>query len=86
METAKTRAPAALRITRTLPAPREDIFRAWTDPQTLVKWFLPTDQYVTRVPARDLREGGGYRVEMHLNGEVSRDSPCLPRGACRRLP
>jgi uncharacterized protein YndB with AHSA1/START domain len=38
METAKTRAPAALRITRTIPAPREDVFRAWTHPQALVKW------------------------------------------------
>jgi uncharacterized protein YndB with AHSA1/START domain len=39
METAKTRAPAALRITRTLPALRADVFHAWTDPQPLVKWL-----------------------------------------------
>jgi uncharacterized protein YndB with AHSA1/START domain len=38
METAKTRAPAAHRITRSIPAPREDVFRAWTHPQALVKW------------------------------------------------
>ena len=72
METAKSPAPApdALRITRTLPAPRDKVFRAWTDPQAIVKWFSPTDRYVTRVPAFDLREGGIYRIEMELEGKV----------------
>jgi Uncharacterized conserved protein len=41
METAKSPAPAALRITRTFPAPPEEVFRAWTDPQALVRWFGP---------------------------------------------
>jgi uncharacterized protein YndB with AHSA1/START domain len=70
METARSPAPAAIRIVRTLPAPREDVFRAWTNPQALVKWFAPTQQYVTRVPALDLREGGLYRVEMSLDGKA----------------
>ena len=74
MDTAKSAAPpstrTALQITRTFPAPREDVFRAWTDPQAIVKWFAPTDQYVTRVPAFDLREGGAYRIEMRLDDKV----------------
>ena len=31
--------PAA-RVQRTLPFPRERVFRAWLDPATMVRWFV----------------------------------------------
>ncbi len=64
-----------LRLTRTYAASRERIFRAWTDPQELVQWFRPTDEYQSRVLALDARPGGTYMIEMvHRGGNVSRVS------------
>lgn len=57
-----------LKLRRTFQAPRERVFRAWTDPKELALWFAPTADYTTRVPELDLRVGGKYRVEMHHKG------------------
>ena len=56
--------PAPLRIARTYAAPRETVFRAWTDPRALTRWFAPADDFRTEVPELDLRVGGRYRVHM----------------------
>jgi len=66
MAVPETQTPITLKVTRTLPASREKVFRAWTDPQTLMKWFAPSDQFITRLPEFDLRVGGRYRIEMKL--------------------
>jgi len=60
--TAETR--TELRITRTLAVPREKVFRAWTDPEALKRWFFPKDGFETNVPSFDLAVGGRYRIEM----------------------
>ena len=52
-----------LQLKRTFAAPRERVFRAWTDPAGLQQWFAPTDEY-TAVVEVDLRVGGTYRIEM----------------------
>jgi uncharacterized protein YndB with AHSA1/START domain len=44
------------------------VFRAWTDPVALARWFHVSDEYSTLVPELDLRVGGKYRVEMHHKG------------------
>ena len=50
-----------LRITRTIQAPREKVFRAWTSPEELKRWFGP--EGVTCPEAEvDLRPGGRYRI------------------------
>jgi uncharacterized protein YndB with AHSA1/START domain len=64
MATPETQAPPALRITRTLPAPRERVFRAWTDPQALKRWFAPGAAYMTEVPELDAHVGGRFRIAM----------------------
>ena len=51
------------RLTRTFPAPREKVFRAWTDPAELVKWWGP-EGYATPHAEVDLRVGGKYRLAM----------------------
>ena len=66
MATATDKAPTQLRVTRTFAAPREKVFRAWTDPQALKTWFAPSDKFATRIPELDLRVGGRYRIEMQL--------------------
>jgi uncharacterized protein YndB with AHSA1/START domain len=52
-----------LRLTRTFAAPREKVFRAWTDPEELKKWWGPPG-YATPSAEVDLRAGGKYRLGM----------------------
>ena len=47
-------------ITRTFDAPREQVFRAWADPEHLKRWFAPTGCTIS-YPELDLREGGVFR-------------------------
>ena len=58
----------ALQMKRTFQAPRERVFRAWTDPKELAQWFHASPDYSTLVPEMDLRVGGKYRMEMHHKG------------------
>ncbi len=60
-----------LQITRTFNAPREKVFRAWTDPQALKQWFAPFDDYSVSLAEADLRVGGKYRIQMKApNGDM----------------
>ena len=52
-----------LHLRRTFPAPRDKVFRAWTDPEALKKWFGP-EGYETPFAEVDLRVGGRYRFGM----------------------
>ncbi len=47
-------------LTRLLSAPRELVFRAWTDPAHLVRWWGPHEFTVTSCVA-DVRVGGTWR-------------------------
>jgi uncharacterized protein YndB with AHSA1/START domain len=52
--------PAAV-VQRTLPFPRERVYRAWLDPETMVRWFV--DPRFTDGRAEvDERVGGHYRI------------------------
>jgi uncharacterized protein YndB with AHSA1/START domain len=44
-------------ITRTFRAPRELVFRVWTDPEHLKRWFGPAGMTMTQCQA-DIRPGG----------------------------
>ena len=50
-------------ITRIFDAPRELVFKAWTDPAHLAKWFGPRDFTATIIEA-DIRTGGTYHFHM----------------------
>ena len=52
-----------LRITRTFDAPRERVFRAWTEPEQLVKWWGPKGCTVPE-HSIDVRVGGAWRTTM----------------------
>jgi uncharacterized protein YndB with AHSA1/START domain len=67
-----------LRIVRNFAAPREAVFRAWTDPKQLVKWWGPKG-YACPECTVDMREGGRWRTVMrspegtnHIVGGVYR--------------
>jgi uncharacterized protein YndB with AHSA1/START domain len=51
----------ALRLSRRFKAPREAVFRAFTDPAALAEWFGPEGVDVTNVEV-DLRTGGAYSM------------------------
>lgn len=53
-----------LRLSRRLKAPREAVFRAFTDPVELAKWFGPEGISVGNVKI-DLRPGGGYSLDFN---------------------
>lgn len=63
MTTPQTTA-TSLQIRRTYAAPRERVFRAWTDPAELKQWWRVSDDQTTPVAEIDLRPGGVYRLGM----------------------
>ena len=50
-------------LTRVIDAPREKVFKAWTDPELLKEWFAPLP-YTTPVAEIDLRPGGSNLIVM----------------------
>ncbi len=66
MTTRSDAAPASDRelvLTRLIDAPREKVFRAWTDPALLKQWFAPLP-YTTPVAELDVRPGGANLIVM----------------------
>jgi uncharacterized protein YndB with AHSA1/START domain len=56
-------------ITRIFDAPRERVFRAWTDPEEVAAWFGPEQMDTPRERIRiDLRVGGRYELTMVRRG------------------
>jgi uncharacterized protein YndB with AHSA1/START domain len=52
-------------ITRIFDAPRSLVFKAWTEPEHMVKWFGPKD-FTAAIIQNDLRPGGAY--DFHMRG------------------
>ena len=70
MSTSTAESQTSLQIKRTYRATREQVFRAWTNPDALRKWFYPSDDFKTPVAEVDLQVGGAYRIQMVApNGE-----------------
>ncbi len=57
----------ALLLRRRLPAPRDEVFRAWTQPEHLKRWSCPVGFEVVEAVV-DLRLGGRYRLGMRSPG------------------
>jgi uncharacterized protein YndB with AHSA1/START domain len=55
--------PHELVLERILDAPREKLFRCWTDPQLMMKWFTPAPWKTVKVE-QDLRPGGASLIVM----------------------
>jgi uncharacterized protein YndB with AHSA1/START domain len=50
-----------VRLHRVLKAPAERVYKAFLDPEAMVKW-LPPHGFVGKVHEMDARVGGGYRM------------------------
>jgi len=64
MADAKTLNTKTLHLTRTLDAPLEKVWKAWTEPEHIKKWWGPKDFTAPQVK-QDLRTGGKYLYCMH---------------------
>ena len=54
-------APRPLTLTRDFNAPRERVWRAWTQPDTIIRWHGPGFYPAVQVAA-DVRVGGAWRA------------------------
>jgi len=55
---------ATVTLTRVYDAPRDLVWRAWTDPKHMAQWFGPRG-FTSSVPELDVRAGGALRIVMH---------------------
>jgi uncharacterized protein YndB with AHSA1/START domain len=82
--------PGTVRLHRVLKAPADRVYKAFLDPEAMVKW-LPPHGFTGKVHSMDARVGGGYRMSFtnfstgksHSFGERLRytdrfDDPNLP--------
>ena len=63
-----------LELTRLVPAPRALVWKVWTTPEHLVRWWSPKP-VVTEECEMDLRHGGIFRT--HMRGPQGEEYPKL---------
>ena len=52
----------SLTLNRSYPVPPERVWRAWTDPQALKRWFGPGGEDPVSLAQLDVRVGGRFRI------------------------
>jgi uncharacterized protein YndB with AHSA1/START domain len=69
MDSSSTAAPRStpreVVVARTFDAPRDLVFRAWTEPRRLMRWFAPRGATTAQCSV-DLRPGGHFRYCMRM--------------------
>ena len=63
-----TSAERELVVSRTFAAKRELVFRAWTDPRHIARWWGPVDCPAEHVEM-DLRPGGAWQARMRATAD-----------------
>ena len=58
-----------LTLQRLIRAPREALWRAWTEPALMEKWWIPAPA-LSRVERLDVRPGGGFVTQMSEDGRT----------------
>lgn len=62
METANLKEKPSLSLSRRYPVAPEKLWRAWTDPQALKKWWGPGPGEPVSAAELDVRVGGRFRI------------------------
>ena len=67
-----TTPPLGISITRVFDAPRERVWREWTEPEAFADWFgTPSSPVPLETVEMDVRPGGSFRLTMHAErGEI----------------
>ncbi|TMB23195.1 MAG: SRPBCC domain-containing protein [Deltaproteobacteria bacterium] len=73
--------PDSLRIARTFAAPRERLYRAWTDAAEMARWYSPADGMTLSIDALEVRVGGRYQATSGMPGET----PFVEAGEYRKV-
>ena len=68
MSQSKAVSETKLQIRKTFSASREELFKAWTQPEVLKRWFGPGDNCRIPVAEVDLRVNGRYRIRIDSEG------------------
>ena len=58
-----------VQVRRLMPAPREILYEAWTDPDGLKQWMCPGDVIFAEATL-DVRVGGAFRITMRSKERV----------------
>ena len=64
--TTQTSENIQLKLERLIKAPRERVFKAWTDPEQIKQWFVPCGkegEHTTPSAKCEPRVGGRYRIQ-----------------------
>ena len=77
MTQSKPQTATSLTISRSINAPRDRVFEAWTDPARLHKWWGAGENFTAPIAEVDLRTGGSYRLGMQAPGQ---DAPYVVGG------
>jgi uncharacterized protein YndB with AHSA1/START domain len=67
-------------LTRIIDAPREEVFRAWTEPEQIRRWWGP-GEFTCPSAEIDLRPGGSYRLTM----QPTEGDPFIVAGTYREV-
>lgn len=65
----KTTSENTLTISRVMKAPRHKVWKAWSNPEHLVKWWAPAP-VVTTLQGFELKPGGAFNSTMVMDGET----------------
>ena len=52
-------------INKQIRAPVEKVYKAWTNPEIIKKWFAPGDKMTVPNAEADVKAGGSYLIHMH---------------------
>ncbi|MGI8606245.1 MAG: SRPBCC family protein [Gaiellaceae bacterium] len=74
-----TKAHRELTITRVLDAPREVVWRAWTEPEQFAYWFGAELEVPLATVSLDVKPGGAWKAPM-----ISEDGSEMPFGGLYR--
>lgn len=73
--------PPALRFERVIDAPRERVFKAWTEPQQMMRWWAPAG-FAATFCAVDLRPRGRWSICMQSSEGIEYRTEGIYREVC----
>jgi uncharacterized protein YndB with AHSA1/START domain len=74
MEQARLREKPSLNLSRSYPVAPEKVWRAWTDPEAVKKWWGPGPDQSVSAAELDVRVGGRFRIV--FGGPDGKDHEC----------